>query len=111
MKLLGNDYEPEDGTFAEYFVTKGDIAIHIPENISFEEAATLGCGIFTVALGFYRYLELPFLTLPLKENTGGCPPILIYGGSSATGTLAIQFAKLFVILSNLSTKVLIKFQI
>ncbi|KAI9729631.1 MAG: hypothetical protein M1818_008478 [Claussenomyces sp. TS43310] len=93
MSHSGNDLNPEDGTFAEYITMKGDIAMHIPPNISFEEAATLPSGILTVALGMYRYLELPLLALPLEPKSTG-QPIFIYGGSSATGTLAIQFAKL-----------------
>jgi NADPH:quinone reductase-like Zn-dependent oxidoreductase len=110
MKMIGNDLEPEDGTFAEYIVVKGDVAMHIPDNISFEEAATLGCGIFTNALGLYRYLELPLLTFPLEDKRSDEPPLLIYGGSSASGTLAIQFAKLFVILLNFSVHGLIQFR-
>ncbi|THV46386.1 hypothetical protein BGAL_0390g00030 [Botrytis galanthina] len=91
----GNDIEPEDGTFATYIVVKGDVAFHIPENISFEEAASLGVGVTTVALGFYKYLSLPLLKFPLSTfNPESEFPILIYGGSCATGTLAIQFAKL-----------------
>ncbi|KAF7894992.1 hypothetical protein EAF00_006806 [Botryotinia globosa] len=91
----GNDIEPEDGTFATYIVVKGDVAFHIPDNISFEEAVSLGVGVTTVALGFYKYLSLPLLTLPLSmPNPESKLPILIYGGSSTTGTLAAQFAKL-----------------
>ncbi|KAF8865528.1 putative zinc-binding oxidoreductase ToxD [Acephala macrosclerotiorum] len=89
----GNDLEPEDGCFANYILMKGDLCAHIPPNLSFEEAATLPCGLGTVGLGFYKHLELPFPTLPLEKKVNGTP-ILIYGGSSATGTLAIQFAKL-----------------
>jgi NADPH:quinone reductase-like Zn-dependent oxidoreductase len=89
-----NDLEPEDGTFAEYIMVKGDIAMHVPPNISFEQAATLGCGIETIALGLYKYLQLPPPTSLL--NISDRTPILIYGGSSATGTLAVQFAKLYV---------------
>lgn len=76
---------------------KGDISLHIPPNMTFEDAATLPCGMATVGLGFYRHLELPLLTLPVAEEKSGGgdgPFILIYGGSSATGSLAIQFAKL-----------------
>ncbi|TGO69992.1 hypothetical protein BELL_0747g00020 [Botrytis elliptica] len=91
----GNDIEPEDGTFATYIVVKGDVAFHIPDTISFEEAASLGVEVTTVALGFYKYLSLPLLTFPLSmPNSESKLPLLIYGGSSATGTLAIQFAKL-----------------
>jgi NADPH:quinone reductase-like Zn-dependent oxidoreductase len=91
----GNDLHPEYGCFAEYILVKGDISLHIPPQMSFEEAATLGCGIGTIALGLYKYLELPMLSLPLEEEEKADGQfILIYGGSSATGTLAIQFAKL-----------------
>jgi NADPH:quinone reductase-like Zn-dependent oxidoreductase len=92
----GNELQAEDGTFAEYIVVKGDIAMRIPPNISFEDASSLGGGIATVALALYRYLELPIPTLPIEKKSDG-RPILIYGGSTATGTLAIQFAKLWVL--------------
>ena len=80
----------EDGAFAEHIVVKGDVQMHIPANLSFEQAATLGVGINTVAQGLYQSLGLAWPTEPLSEPI----PILIYGGSTATGTLAIQFAKL-----------------
>lgn len=41
VKKIGNDLNPQDGTFAQYILLKGDIALRIPPNISFEEAATL----------------------------------------------------------------------
>lgn len=86
----GNAVQPEDGAFAEYIVAKGDLQMKIPDNLSFQEAATLGVGIVTVGQGLYQSLKLALPTEPIKDNT----PILIYGGSTATGTLAIQFAKL-----------------
>lgn len=92
---IGNDLEPEDGCFAEYILMKGDVSMHMPPNISFEEAATLPAGLVTIALGFYRHLGLPFPTFPLEKSDGNRDWILIYGASSATGTLAIQFAKMY----------------
>ncbi|KAJ6009072.1 hypothetical protein N7499_000974 [Penicillium canescens] len=86
----GNAVQPEDGAFAEYIAVKGDLQWKIPEAMSFQEAATLGVGISTVGQGLYQSLKLALPTEPIKDNT----PILIYGGSTATGTLAIQFAKL-----------------
>jgi NADPH:quinone reductase-like Zn-dependent oxidoreductase len=86
----GNAVQPEDGAFAEYIVAKGDLQTKIPDNLSFQEAATLGVGIVTVGQGLYQSLKLALPTEPIKDST----PILIYGGSTATGTLAIQFAKL-----------------
>lgn len=49
---------PEDGTFAEWIVVKGDLAIAVPEGLSDEEAATLGIGISTV-VSFTRPVPLP----------------------------------------------------
>jgi NADPH:quinone reductase-like Zn-dependent oxidoreductase len=85
-----NSVQPADGTFAEYIVAKGDIQIHIPDNLSFQEAATLGIGITTVGQSLYQSLKLALPAEPIKMPV----PILIYGGSTATGMLAIQFAKL-----------------
>lgn len=68
--------------------------MHIPPNLSFEEACTVGGGMATIALALYRHLELPFPTLPLEEKSTDGRYILIYGGSTASGTLAIQFSKL-----------------
>lgn len=85
-----NAVQPEDGSFAEYIVAKGDLQMKIPEHMSFQEAASLGVGINTVGQALYQSLKLALPTEPVKDAT----PILIYGGSTATGTLAIQFAKL-----------------
>lgn len=85
-----NSVQPEDGAFAERIVVKGDLQMKIPDHMSFQDAATLGVGINTVGQALYQSLKLALPTEPIKDAT----PILIYGGSTATGTLAIQFAKL-----------------
>ncbi|KAJ6093453.1 Protein TOXD [Penicillium sp. IBT 16267x] len=85
-----NITQPEDGAFAEYIAVKGDTVMRLPDNLSFQEGATLGIGIATVAQALYQSLKLALPTEPIKDAT----PILIYGGSTATGTLGIQFAKL-----------------
>ena len=43
----GNESNHEDGAFAEHVTAKGDIMIKVPDNLSDEEAATLGVGITT----------------------------------------------------------------
>ncbi|KAH0538122.1 hypothetical protein FGG08_005284 [Glutinoglossum americanum] len=85
-----NASQLDGGAFAEYIVAKGDGQIRIPDNVTFEEAATLGIGITTVGQGLYQSLGLQLPSSPTETRL----PILIYGGSTATGTLAIQFAKL-----------------
>jgi len=84
-----NSAEKEDGCFAEYCVAKGDLQMKIPDNMSDEEASTLGVGVSTVGQGLYQSLGLP---LPGSGKAGF--PVLIYGGSTATGSLAIQYAVL-----------------
>ncbi|KAL4983804.1 GroES-like protein [Aspergillus falconensis] len=86
----GNTVQSEDGAFAEYIIVKGDVQLRIPEHLNFQEAATLGAGIQTIGQSLYQTLGLAPPTQPVQDAT----PILIYGGSTVTGTLAIQFAKL-----------------
>jgi len=72
--------------------------MHIPDNVSFEAAATTGVGIGTTGYALYKVLGLP-----LPDSTGSThfnktevsDTVLIYGGSTATGSLAIQLAKLY----------------
>lgn len=86
-----NDVQVEDGAFAERIAVKADIQMHIPDHMSFEEAATLGAGVVTCGQGLFQEMGLKLPSsgaIPIGEK------ILIYGGSSATGSLGIQFAKL-----------------
>ncbi|PVI05008.1 putative zinc-binding oxidoreductase ToxD [Periconia macrospinosa] len=85
-----NKLEPDNGAFSEYVMTRENLLIRIPEGKSFEEAATGGAGLLTVGQGLYQEMKLPWPNAPLKEKE----QILIWGGSSATGALGIQFAKL-----------------
>lgn len=86
-----NYSQPEDGCFAEYAMVKGDLMVKLPDSLSFEAASTFPLGISTVGQGLYqKAVKLNLPTDPAKDST----PILIYGGSSATGSLAIQFAKM-----------------
>ena len=50
----------------------------------------MGVGITTVGQGLFQSLGLPLPPNKVQEPT----PVLIYGASTATGTLAIQYAKL-----------------
>lgn len=68
-----------------------DLTIHIPDSLPFTEASTLGMGVSTAAQALYQTLQLP---LPGNATGTSSGTILIYGGSTATGSLAIQFAKL-----------------
>ena len=62
----------------------------IPDGMSYEETASMGAGVTTIGQAFYHELKLPWPTEPTKERMF----ILINGGSTASGTLAIQYAVL-----------------
>ncbi|EMF09482.1 oxidoreductase [Sphaerulina musiva SO2202] len=90
--------DPSSGCFAEYAKVKGDIQLKIPENISFEEAASWPTGINTTGQGMYGPdglgLPEPEQQQQQQSATAEKVPILIYGGSTNTGLWAIQYAKL-----------------
>lgn len=90
LTWTGDPKDHSNGAFAEHIKSKIGIQLKFGENISFEDAATLGVGISTVGQGLYQALGLPLPPAKVEKPT----PLLIYGGSTATGTLAIQFAKL-----------------
>jgi NADPH:quinone reductase-like Zn-dependent oxidoreductase len=90
----GNIVHGEDGAFGEYLTAKGDLVIRIPDEMTFEEAATLGVGIITCGQGLYQQMGLPGPDTADGKANGQA--MLIYGGSTATGMHGIQFAKLYV---------------
>lgn len=89
-----NYVNADDGVFAEYVVVKGDLQMRIPEALSFQKAATVGLGAITVGHGLYQKALKLRLLMESNDQTGDY--VLIYGGESATGALARQYAKLFV---------------
>ena len=96
--MEANDANAENGAFARYIAVKEDIQMHIPDNVRFEAAATTGVGIGTTGYGLYKVLDLPFpdsTTSDHYSQTEARDTVLIYGGSTATGSIAIQLAKLY----------------
>ncbi|RYP39904.1 hypothetical protein DL767_002023 [Monosporascus sp. MG133] len=77
------------GAFAQYIIAKAAVQIHIPDELSDEEAATLGVGMSTVGLGLYKSLGLPLPDTPAQVPF----PVLIHAASTAAGILGIQYAK------------------
>lgn len=97
---IGNDSRPQTGAFAKFIINKGDTVIRIPDNVSWEAAASIPCAVGTMGLALFKFLLIPFPGLEL-ESVQKCNSsqeddriVLIYGGSTATGSIAIQFAKM-----------------
>lgn len=73
--------------------------MHIPNEVSFEAAATIGVGTGTTGYALYKVLGLPMPDPTAASRSSQAKDdeaVLIYGGSTATGSLAIQLAKLYV---------------
>jgi len=85
----GNQYNSHQ----RYVVATDDVASKVPENVSVEIAASLTTNIATVvgALGAKAGLDKPNLDAPVSPNG---KKILVYGGSSSVGSLAVQYAAL-----------------
>ena len=87
--VLGNNPDQrENGAFAEYTAAAGDLVFTIPSEMSYQLAASLGIGLSTVGMALYHTLKLP---LPMSATESSEPRfVLVYGGGTATGSLAIQ---------------------
>lgn len=81
----------DDGCFGEYCLVKEGATFKIPDHMPDEQAATIGVATVTIALGLYRNLGMPY---PGSKTSGNGEWVLVYGGSTAMGSMAIQCAKL-----------------
>ncbi|KAI1345954.1 GroES-like protein [Xylaria sp. FL0043] len=82
-------HAPDNGAFGEYVAATEYVQLKTPDNVTDEEAATLGVSVTTVGQGLYKTLKLPLPTNPSPTPF----PVLIYGGSTATGIYGIKYAK------------------
>ncbi|KAI0671357.1 GroES-like protein [Trametes maxima] len=93
-------FENPKATFQQYGIVPAEIVAKIPDNITFDQAASIPLGLATVATGIYNHdpkAKSVSFTAPWEE--GGSTlfagkPAFILGGSSSVGQYAIQLAKL-----------------
>lgn len=57
--IHGGSLKPMHGAFAQYIPVDGDNLFRIPENVTFDAAATFAVGFQTAAMGLYQNLKLP----------------------------------------------------
>ncbi|KAH8646968.1 chaperonin 10-like protein [Tricladium varicosporioides] len=87
-----NPLRPLVGAFAEYVVAFGDCVLKIPDGQSWAEAAAIGGAVpGTLGLALVKSLGLEIGTTELPEKPTN---VLVYGGSTASGTMAIQLLKI-----------------
>lgn len=89
-----NDLKPWTGAFARFIAVKGDLQLRVPDGVSWEAACTVGVAVGTTAWALWKELGLLMPHTDGRARSMTDEWVLIYGGSTATGTVAIQVAKL-----------------
>lgn len=88
-----NPGNPDSGAFSEYLVADVRLCLRVPDAWSDLEGAALGgIGWATVGLAMEHSLQLtglPSKPAPPRPD-GSRIPVLVYGGATATGTMACQ---------------------
>ncbi|KII89451.1 hypothetical protein PLICRDRAFT_53878 [Plicaturopsis crispa FD-325 SS-3] len=87
----------DKATFQQYTLVSADLVAKLPENISFDQAASIPLGLSTAAVGLYNNGNGAGLEYAWEEAGRGKyagKSIFISGGSSSVGQYAIQLAKL-----------------
>ena len=93
-RVCGAQYEmnakrPYRAAFGEYNIPTGPFWLKLPASITTEGGATFSAAIGTAGLALNR-LGLPLPDAPLQKPAH----VLVYGGGTATATIAIQLLKL-----------------
>lgn len=112
-----NKLLPDVGAFAQYVGACADLLLKIPDHMSFEEGASFGTGVATASLGLFSELRVPASLdqlrnyrpvndRPAERKVDDREFVLVAGGSTATGTRAIQLLKLYLALFILLTTLL-----
>ncbi|KAI0648663.1 GroES-like protein [Trametes meyenii] len=88
------------GTFQQYILTPAALAIRFPDNLSFDEAATLPVCLGTSAITLYnKHPDASSFKLIAPWEEGGCGayagrPVVVLGGASSVGQYVIQLLRL-----------------
>ncbi|KAI1457559.1 zinc-binding dehydrogenase [Annulohypoxylon moriforme] len=85
-----NPGDPTTGSFAEYIRAPADLVLRVPENFPLEQAVAFGTPLLTNCVALWSSLAITALPeSPLAKPA----PVLVYGGSTTCGTMAIQLLK------------------
>lgn len=98
--LFQSTLTPRLAGFKQYTIAKANATAQIPDNINFDQAATVPIGLGTAAVGLYArsWARGGADLIPGWEAAGRAKytnqPIVVFGGSSSVGQYAIQLARL-----------------
>jgi NADPH:quinone reductase-like Zn-dependent oxidoreductase len=91
-QMASHPRRPWSGSFSEYLVEQACVVWRVPENMSWEAAASVGCAV-TSSVGVALWSSMKLRGTP-EEPLSDPKFILVYGGATASGTFAIQMLKL-----------------
>ncbi|KAL4981451.1 chaperonin 10-like protein [Aspergillus falconensis] len=89
-----NPAHRDNGSFAQWLVADSRILVKVPDSWSDLEAASMGVGWSTLCLAFSDHDALALEGLPTLPTHKSGDPVLVYGGGTASGTLACQLLSL-----------------
>lgn len=92
-----NPLDTANGAFSEYVQVPSELVARVPDGMSWEAAAAVGgVGHTTVALALWSScLDIEGTPeAPVQQDSRRGLYVLVYGGSTATGTMAIQILAL-----------------
>ncbi|KAK0616903.1 chaperonin 10-like protein [Immersiella caudata] len=95
MTFGTNPLRLASGAFSNVAIATEDLACKVPEWMSFQQASSMAVAIATAGLALHRTMGIPIST---EMEHGGAQPknpffVLVSGGATATGTVAIQLLK------------------
>ena len=90
------DSSRHNGAFSQWVVADSRLLLRVPQTWTDLQGAALGgVGWGTVGLALYLPDALGLVGRPSKPSTKA-EPVLVYGGGTATGTMACQVLKMYV---------------
>ncbi|KAI0737842.1 GroES-like protein [Daedaleopsis nitida] len=100
LVLFPGDFDQRNATFQQYSIVVAAHTAKIPDNLTFDQAASVPLGLATVLTGLWaHHPSASSVDFPALWEEGGTTkyagqPALIIGGASSVGQYAIQVAKL-----------------
>lgn len=89
-----NPADPDNGSFAQFCVVDARLLVKVPDSWNDLEAASVGIGWATLSLALSDPNALGLEGLPTKPSHQSNDPVLVYGGGTASGTMACQLLSL-----------------